>query len=58
MPRISVTISDELAECLDEVSAAQKRSVSAEASLILETSPQFLGWKAMKKHMPKVEASK
>lgn len=56
LPRISVNISDDLAQCLDEQSAAQKRSVSSEASLILETSPQFLGWKAMKKHMPKEKA--
>ncbi len=57
MPRISVNVSDELAQYLEEASAAQKRSVSAEASLILEGSPQFMGWKAMKKHMPK-EAAK
>jgi hypothetical protein len=56
LPRISVNISDDLAQCLEESAAAQKRSVSSEAALILETSPQFLGWKAMKKHMPKEKA--
>ena len=56
LPRISVNISDDLAQCLEEQAAAQKRSVSSEASLILETSPQFLGWKSMKKHMPKEKA--
>lgn len=56
MPRISVNVSDELAEFLEESAAAQKRSVSSQASIILDESPHFLGWKAMKKHAPLMAA--
>lgn len=53
MPRISVNVSDEAAAFLEETSAAQKRSLSAQAAYVIDESPHFLGWKAMKKHMPK-----
>lgn len=53
MPRISISVSDEFLEYLEETAAAEKRSLSSEASLLMEQSLPFLGWKAMKKHMAK-----
>jgi len=47
LPRISVNISADMEKFLEEHSASEKRSMSAQASVMLESHGAFLGWKAM-----------
>ncbi len=55
MPRISVQVTSELAEFLENYAASEKRSVSAQAAMIIEQSGHFIGWKEMKKRLPEIE---
>ncbi len=47
LPRISVNISAEMEAFLKESSASEKRSVSSQASVLLDSHAVFLGWKSI-----------
>jgi hypothetical protein len=44
LPRISVKISKDMADYLEQSSAANKRSNSSQAAIMLESDGAFLGW--------------
>ena len=48
LPRVSVTISEDMADFLEKEAAAQKRSVSSQVAMILETRQDFHGWLAIR----------
>ncbi len=49
LPRISVNISTEMERFLQEYAASEKRSLSAQASVMMEENGAFLAWRALGK---------
>lgn len=51
MPRISVNISADMANYLEQAADANKRSNSSQAAIMLESDGAFLGWLTNQRRM-------